>query len=155
MIIHDNKKWIIVCIIIMIKSTTVSASPPLFHCILSFGKERSLIANLIMLPAGWCQKQILAFLCLLTRIMQALDFGTKSMIRNRHPYKTRVQCQTPPLSNSQWNPTSSRLLRKLALIYFYQGSNHTHRNYINSFWLLHSLMNFHSVHELAGRKGTD
>lgn len=88
----------------MIKSTTISASPPLFHCILSFGKERSLIANLIMLPAGWCQKQILAFLCLLTRIMQALDFGTKSMIKNRHPYKHEYNAKLPHC------PTPSEIL---------------------------------------------
>jgi len=45
----------------MILSTTISASSLLFHCILSLGKQRSLNANLIMLPAGWCQNQILAF----------------------------------------------------------------------------------------------
>lgn len=56
--------------------------------------------------------------------------------------QTKVWCQTPSLSNSQttWN-TILQLL-------FYQGSDHTHRNYTNSLWLLHSWMNFHSVHEL-------
>lgn len=67
-------------------SITISASPPLLHYIFSLGKQRSLTANLIMLPAGRHQNQILALTCLLTGVMCALDFSTKTMIKTRHPH---------------------------------------------------------------------
>lgn len=50
-------------------------------------QHRSLIANLIMLPAGQRQNQTLAFLCLLTGAMHAHDFSTKNVIKTRHPYR--------------------------------------------------------------------
>lgn len=80
-------KWVIAYIINTSLSTTTSANPPVFHYIFSFGKQRSLIANLIMLPAGWHQNQILAFPCLLTGVMRALDFSTKTMTKTRHPHR--------------------------------------------------------------------
>lgn len=40
-----------------------------------------------MLPAGWRQDQILAFLCPLTGVTHALDFSTKTVTQTRHPYR--------------------------------------------------------------------
>lgn len=74
-------------------SSTISASPPLLHCIFSLGKHRSLIANLIMLPAGWHQTQILAFPCLLRGAMCALDFSTKTVIKTRHPHRHKYNAK--------------------------------------------------------------
>lgn len=71
----------------MTLSTTISWIPPLFHSIFYLGKQRSLVANLIVLSAGWHQNQILALPCLLTRVMRALGFSTKTMIKTRHPHR--------------------------------------------------------------------
>lgn len=74
-------------------STTISASPPLFHYIFSLVKQRSLLANFIMLPDGCHQNQISAFPCLLTRVMRALDFGTKTLIKTRHPHRHKCNAK--------------------------------------------------------------
>lgn len=125
----------------MILSTATPESPLLFQCVFIFGRRRSPTANLTVLPAGRCQKQIWAPLA------AGWNNACTWVQRRKHDKKqTSVQtkdwCQTPSLSNSQ---TSWKAILQLWL---YQGSDHTHRNSTNSLWLLHSWMNFHSVHEL-------
>lgn len=99
-----------------------------------------------LLTSRCSQQQIWALLWLLAGIMHAFELSTQNMTENRHPYKQKYSaklphCPTPSELQTSWN-TILQLL-------FYQGSDHTHRNYANSLWFLHSWMNFHSVHELC------
>lgn len=131
----------------MILSTATPESPLLFQCVFIFGRRRSPTANLTVLPAGPCQKQIWAPLA------AGWNNACTWVQRRKHDKKqtsvqTKVWCQTPSLSNSQ---TSWKAILQLWL---YQGSDHTHRNSTHSgsftaAWIFIQFMN------CIGRKGTE
>lgn len=133
----------------MILSTATPESPLLFQCVFIFGRRRSPTANLTVLPAGRCQKQIWAPLWLLAGIMHALEFSVENMTKNRHPYKQKTDAKLPHC------PTPRLLGRPFFSYDFIRGQIIpteillTHSGSFTAEWIFIQFMN------CIGRKGTE